>query len=237
MSSRILTALAMISALAYVMSLVSMVPVVLFLGYDPKDTIITIAGFIYGPVSAFLIALVVSVVQMFTTSVTGPWGLLMNVIGSASFCCTAAYIYKKNRSIKGAVFGLVVAIFISTIVMMLWNYLIVPLYMPGVTREAVMPLLMSIFLPFNLLSNSLNAAFTIILYKHVKAVLIAAKMMPAIAGQVSRTQSKQVLLAKQISPNQEKSEHHTKINIGLVMAAVFIAVSCVLGFLALSGVF
>jgi len=136
---------------------------------------------------------------------------LMNVITSTAFCCTAAFIYKRNRSIKGATIGLVVAFFVATIVAMLWNYLIVPLYMPGVTRESVTPLLLSAFLPFNLISNGLNAAFTFIIYKHVKKALQAAKLLPPRTDEVSTS----------------------KVNIGLILVAIFVVVTCILWILVL----
>jgi len=49
-----ITTLAMISAMAFVLAAFVRVPVVLFLRYDPKDVIIAIAGFIYGPMAAFI---------------------------------------------------------------------------------------------------------------------------------------------------------------------------------------
>ena len=47
----------MMAALAYIVMVFIRIPVVLFLKYEPKDVIITIGGFIYGPVAAFLISL------------------------------------------------------------------------------------------------------------------------------------------------------------------------------------
>lgn len=50
-----LTTLAMLCALAYIAVAVFRIPVVLFLKYDPKDVIIAIGGFIYGPLPAFVV--------------------------------------------------------------------------------------------------------------------------------------------------------------------------------------
>ena len=60
--------LAVLAALSYVLMLVGRIPVVAFLKYDPKDVIITFAGFLYGPFSAFVVSLVVSHIEMFTIS-------------------------------------------------------------------------------------------------------------------------------------------------------------------------
>ena len=55
-----LTTLGMLAAIAYVVMLVGRFPLVLFLSYDPKDVVIVIAGFLYGPMSSFLISAAVS---------------------------------------------------------------------------------------------------------------------------------------------------------------------------------
>jgi len=206
-----MVALAMFSAIAFIMAAFLRVPVVLFLRYDPKDVVMTIAGFIYGPMAAFAVAFVVSTIQMFTVSQTGVWGWVMNIIGSAAFCCTAAYIYKKNRTMMGAVIGLAAAFVVATVIMMLWNYFILPIYMPGVTRETVMPILFTAILPFNLISNGLNAAFTFILYKYVRKALQAANFLPKYSDEAKPA----------------------KINIGLIMVAAFIALTCILWIIVL----
>ena len=54
--------LAMLSAIAFAVVTFGRIPIVLFLSYDPKDVIIAIGGFIFGPLSAFIISAVVSLV-------------------------------------------------------------------------------------------------------------------------------------------------------------------------------
>lgn len=98
-STKKLVTVAMLCAIAYVVMLVGRIPIVLFLSYEAKDVIIAIGGFIYGPLTAFIISLIVSVVEMFTASDTGWIGCLMNILSSCSFACTAALIYKRKRTI------------------------------------------------------------------------------------------------------------------------------------------
>ena len=62
------------------------------------------------------------------------------------------------------------------LVMLLWNYLITPIYM-GYPREAVVELLIPAFLPFNLIKGGLNVAMTMILYKPVITALRHAHLM------------------------------------------------------------
>lgn len=176
-----LTTVAMLCALAYIMMVVARVPVVLFLKYDPKDVVIAIGGFLFGPLTSFFISGLVSLVEMVTVSDTAFWGLLMNILSSCSFACTAAFIYKKRHDIKGAVIGLVAGVAVMVPVMLLWNYLITPIYM-GYPREAVAELLLPAFLPFNLLKGGLNAAITMLLYKPVVTALRKAGLAPESKG-------------------------------------------------------
>ncbi|MCL2526821.1 MAG: ECF transporter S component [Defluviitaleaceae bacterium] len=170
-----LTTLAMLAALAFLSLYVIRFPIFIgFLSYDVKDVIIIIAGFLYGPLSALLIIVVVSFVEMITISDTAFWGLLMNIISSTSFVIPAVLIYRRWRSLHGAVTGLIVGAIFGTGVMLLWNYLIVPLYMQGATRAMVVSMLAPIFLPFNLVKNSLNAAIVMMLYKPISMALSRA---------------------------------------------------------------
>ena len=206
-----LTTLAMLCALAYVAVAVFRIPVVLFLKYDPKDVIIAIGGFIYGPLPAFVIALLVSFVEMVTLSGTGPWGFLMNVLSSCAFACTAAFVYKHDRSMKGAVKGLVLGVVLMVAVMMLWNYIVTPIYM-GYPREAVAAMLLQYFLPFNLLKGGLNAAITMFLYKPIVQTLRRANLVP--------------------DGEQQGSALHS----GILLVAMLIVVSCILLILIFQGI-
>ena len=79
---------------------------------------------------------------------------------------------------RGAVNGLVVGCVLMVAVMLLWNYLITPIYM-GYPRETVAGMLLPAFLPFNLFKGGLNAAITLMLYKPVVIALRRASLLPA----------------------------------------------------------
>lgn len=181
-------AMAMLTAVAYVvMYLSKMLPSVNgFLDFDFKDVIICISGFIYGPVSAAIISIVVALIEAVTISHTGPIGLLMNVLATCSFCCTATYIYKKRHTMWGAVLGLAMGVVALVVVMLLWNYLITPIYQ-GVPREVVVTMLPTVFLPFNLAKGGLNMAATLLLYKPVVTALRKAHLVaPSQSGSQGR---------------------------------------------------
>lgn len=204
-----LTTIGMLCALAYIAVVVGRIPLVLFLKYDPKDVVIVIGGLIFGPLTSFVVTMIVSVVQMFTISGTGILGCIMNIISSCSFACTAAFIYKKRHKLSGAILGLFCGFSCQVVVMMLWNYLIAPIYM-GYPREAIVELLLPAFLPFNLIKGGLNAAITMLLYKPVVVALHRSNLI-------------------------ESKQHSNKlqINIGVLLVALLIIITCVLLILSL----
>lgn len=163
-----LTTVAMLCAVAYAVMVIGRIPVTPppyeFLTLDPKDVILAIGGFLYGPFTAFLMSLVVGLLEMLTVSATGPIGMVMNVLGSAAFACTAAFVYKKKQTMVGAVVGLGLGTVMMTGVMLLWNYFITPLY-TGAPRAVIEAALLPVFLPFNLIKGGINAALTLLLYK------------------------------------------------------------------------
>ncbi len=172
--------MAMLTAIAYVVMYVSkLLPQVFgFLQLDLKDTAICIGGFVFGPLAAAIISIVVALVEMFTVSDTGIIGCVMNILATASFCCTAAFVYKRFHTKKGAVAGLVLGVLSLTAVMLLWNYLITPLYMPNFTRADIAELLPTVFLPFNLVKGGLNMLVILLLYKPVVTALRKAHLIP-----------------------------------------------------------
>jgi len=208
-----LTLLAMLSALAYMVMVVGRIPIVMFLKYDPADVIITIGGFLYGPMAAFAMSTVVSFAEMVTVSNTGLIGLVMNIIQTCSFAGTASFIYKSKRTITRAIIGLIAGWLLTTAVMLLWNYFITPIYM-GLPREAVAKLLIPAFLPFNLLKGGLNAAITMLLYKPIKKALYKSRLM---------------------SGSEKTAVTAGKVNIGTMLVSCFIIITCVLLILVFQG--
>ena len=183
-STKKLALVAMLAAVSYIIVVlvrIPMIPTAPFLKYEPKDVVITIGGFLLGPMASFIISLVVSLLEMVTISQTGPIGGLMNLLSTCSFACTAAFVYKKRHTLGGAIGGLTLGTVALAVVMILWNWLITPLYM-GVSREAVEGMLLSVFLPFNLLKAGFNSAFVLCLYKPLVGALRKTGLITAGAG-------------------------------------------------------
>lgn len=163
--------IAIFSALAFVVSLVVRFPVQ-FLTFDAKDAVITIAAFVYGPLSAVIISFLAALIEMVTISTTGWYGFLMNFASSAVFSLTASLIYTKKRNLNGALISLYSAIGTTVGVMILLNIFITPLYfgMP-VASPMVMEMLPTLLLPFNFSKALMNSAFVMLLYKPLVTAL------------------------------------------------------------------
>jgi riboflavin transporter FmnP len=122
--------IAMLCALAYVVMYLIRIPNIGgYLTYEPKDVIITIGGFMLGPVAAAIISVIVSFFEMISVSTTGPYGMLMNVLATFSFACTASLIYRRKHTLKGALIGLITGAVTMTVVMLIANYFITPRYL------------------------------------------------------------------------------------------------------------
>ena len=137
-----------------------------FLTLDIKDALITVAAMIFGPLSAVLMSVSVSLIEMVTISDTLLYGFIMNVLSTLSLSVTASLIYKYKRNMLGAVIGLISGVFAVTAIMMLANVFITPYYM-GVERSVVVSKIPTLLLPFNLTKATLNASVTLLIYKPI----------------------------------------------------------------------
>ena len=157
-------------------------------------------GFIFGPMSALVMSVICSVLEILFRGGT-IIDVMMNVFSTGMFACTAAFLYKKNHSRRGAVMGLLLGTLLSTGSMLLWNYIITPIYF-SIPRSEVVKLLLPGILPFNLLKNGLNACITFVFYKGVVKTLRKANLI-------------------------ESNQHETELNVGLILFALFIGASMV----------
>ncbi len=213
-STRNMAVIAMFSAVSFVAVLISRVipDVAGFLSYDPKDAVIVIAGFIMGPMASAAISVIVSFIEMISISSTGPYGFLMNVVSTCAFAVPAAWFYKKNRSQKGAVIGLVFSVVVLVICMAIWNYVVTPYYM-GVERQMVADMMFTVFVPFNLAKGGINAGLALMLYRPIVSSLRKAGLV-----------------------EQSSSGHKKTFSAGFTLFAAAVIITFVLLLLVLLGV-
>ena len=212
-----LATLGMLTALAFVvMCLSKFIPSVNgFLDFDFKDVVLCIGGFIYGPIEALIMTVIVCFIEMVTVSHTDIIGCIMNIVATASFVCTACAIYKRNHTMKGAVIGLVTAVVVLVVVMLAWNYFLTPIYQ-RIPREAVADMLLPIFLPFNAVKGGLNMTVTLLVYKPVVDALRKTKLIPESTSHATPVEGKK--------------------HLGMTIVILFVFITCVLFALSLQGI-
>lgn|SRR5690554_5007288 len=172
--SRELVQLAMLVALSIVLVYLIRFPIfptAPFLEYDMADVPILIGTFLFGPVSGILLTVAVSVVQGVTVSAQSGWvGIIMHAISTGTFVLVAGTIYRYKHTRLGAVIALICGSLAMTLIMIPLN-LIFTVYFMGVSREAVISMLVPIIIPFNLIKAGANSIITFLLYKGVAQVL------------------------------------------------------------------
>lgn len=211
-----LCSMAMLTAIAIVADILIRIPNIGgFLTYEPKDVVLTIGGFIFGPVAGILMALVVCLIEMVTISTTGIIGFVMNFLASGVFIGVASVIYFKKKNLSRAIIGLVASTLSLIVVMLLWNYIMTPIFF-GMPREAVLEMFLPLLIPFNAIKGALNSALTLLLYKGVVTALRKSGLVP-----------------KRESADNENFKTNTII---LIIVSAFIVATLILVLLIFAGI-
>ena len=167
-STRKLATLAMLAAISIALVLTIHIPFppLPFLEYDPADIPILISTFLFGPWAGLAVTVVVSGVQALTVSSMSGWvGPIMHVVATGSFVLVAGFLYRRNKTRKGALLALLFGSITMVIMMVPLNLIFTPLFM-GLPVASVVDLLPLIVL-FNLIKAGVNALVTFVIYKAV----------------------------------------------------------------------
>ena len=138
-----------------------------YLKYDPSGIVCLVAGFAYGPAAAAIVSILGFAPHLFTN----PLGTIMAVLVSFGFSVTAAFIYKKMRTKKGAALSLIFGSVVAIIIAIVGNLIITPLYAPHMHVADVASLILPVLLPFNIIKLALHVVITIIIYKPISKLL------------------------------------------------------------------
>lgn len=158
-----------------------------FIKMDVSELPALIAGFAYGPVSGVVVCLIKNLIKLPSTS-TAAVGELFNFVMGALFVGTAALVYKKIKSRKGAAVGSVLGAAVMAIVSVPYNYFIVyPAYVvfygmpldaivgtyqainPGV--DGLLACLLTFNLPFTFFKGLVDALICFLIYKPLSPIL------------------------------------------------------------------
>ncbi len=167
-----LAKLAMMTAVSLVLLFLIRIPwpSLPFLEYDPADVPIYITAFAFGPLEGLLVTLIVCVIQAFVLGGSGLAGCIMHFVATGIVVIVIGRIYRNNKTKRTAVFALVVGVLLTTAIMCIMNLIVTPVFM-GVPREAVIALIPTAIIPFNIVKAGVNSLLTFLLYKRISGLL------------------------------------------------------------------
>lgn len=173
------------------------IPLIGFYKLDFSNVPVLLGAFAMGPASGLIVLLLKNLIDGLLLSQSLGIGQLADFVVVAGLILPAALIYQKNRTLKGAVLGMIVGSVVMAIDGALMNlFVLIPAYcgefplIPGfTTREAVVGMFSSVIpaadsvnkvivmvtLPFNLIKAAVVSILTGLLYKHVSPILKGRK--------------------------------------------------------------
>lgn len=165
--------IAILAALSVVMILVipaiPIFPAAPYLRYDMADVPILVGSLMLGPLAGFTMLVIVSAIQAFALGMDGILGFLMHVIASGVLLLIPSIIYRRKPTFKRLVVGLVLGTLGMTVMMVIWNLIITPLFL-GAPIEVVLQMLVPIIIPFNLIKAGLNSLITAVVFYSLRPV-------------------------------------------------------------------
>ena len=163
-----LAKLAMMTAVSLVLLFIVRLPwpPAPFLVYDPADVPIYITAFAFGPVEGLIVTLVVCLIQAFGLGGDGLYGFVMHFVATGII----GTMYRNSKTRKRAIISLVVGVIAAVVIMSIMNIIVTPIYM-GAPREAVIAMLPTVIIPFNLVKAGANSLLTLVLYKRISGFL------------------------------------------------------------------
>lgn len=173
-STRQLVTMALMCAIGTLLSFIEfpLLPGVTWLKFDASNMPAMVAGFAYGPAGGVAVGIVAAIIHgLLMADFTGA---LMNILVVTCFILPAALIYKKKRTDKFAIIGLVFSIIAGVIGSIIGNLLLTPSWL-GVPFDAVVALIIPVLIPFNLLKGLLNSVITLIVYKSISNIITPKK--------------------------------------------------------------
>lgn len=143
-----------------------------FLKLDFSNVFIMLAGFMYGPIPAFIITVVKEALHLPFGTTMGV-GELANVIMTTSYVIFPSIIYKRKKGIKTVVFALIVACVLQIGFSLLVNRFInfpffIWLYKMPISAPEFFASLWWYVLLFNVIKSISISVVTLIVYKRVK---------------------------------------------------------------------
>lgn len=160
-----------------------------FIKLDLSNVISLIAGFAMGPAAGVAVCFIKDLIHLVIKGFGTTMGIgdIFDFVTGAAFVFTSAWIYKKNRTFKGAVIGTAIGTLVFTLISLPLNYFVTyPIYAKAFggmeaimgAYRAIMPKVKNLFmalcvfnLPFTFIKGVLCAVVTMLFYKPLSPVI------------------------------------------------------------------
>ncbi len=159
-----------------------------FYELDLSEIAVLIAGFALGPLAGVLTELIKIIINLVINGTSTAFvGEVSNFFIGVSFVLPATLIYKKHKSFKGAIVGMVVGTLSLTVIGSAFNYFVlIPAYakmllpMDAIIAmgnkvnpniNGLLSLVLFATVPFNLLKGVVCSLVTALVYKRVSPIL------------------------------------------------------------------
>lgn len=192
-SSRIrrLTTAAILGVIAFLLIAVNFsIPIIsIFAEFDLSALPEIIGGFVLGPVGAIEIIVVKIVLKLLFQGTSSMFtGEVQNLILSMAYVLPAVIYYRKHRTKKGAIIGLLLGTVFTVVLSIFTNvYLIFPayIYLYGMTWDSIIAMVTAVnpyitnvptfvalsVLPFNIIARTIISVLAVLLYKKISVPL------------------------------------------------------------------
>ena len=177
----LLVKVSLLSALAAVLMQlqIPIFPAHSYLTYDASEVPALVASFALGPAAGMSVVVLKDVLHgLAHFRPTELVGLPINAIAGCTLAGVAGAVYQARKKKSVALVALALAVVSMTLVMIPCNLVLLPLFQrlffPNSTPaqpDQVLQLLLTVFIPFNLLKGTITSVLTFLVYKRVSPTL------------------------------------------------------------------
>lgn len=188
-SAHYIAGIAMLTAIAFVLQYIEIpIPIMPgFIKFDFSDLPAVIGAFAYGPLAGVIIELLKNVIHL-PVSQSAFIGELSNFILGAVFAFVTGFVYKKNKTKKGALIGGILGAIVMGVFSIISNYFVIyPMYYTVLSfpeeailgmYQAILPSMKNILeclvvfnLPFTIVKGLISVVITLLIYKPLSPIL------------------------------------------------------------------
>ncbi|EIF6152490.1 ECF transporter S component [Clostridium perfringens] len=173
--------LSLLSAIAVILMYIDfpVIPIFPWLKIDLSDAPALMGAFAFGPLAGVIIELMKNLLILIVKGTgTGFVGELANFLVGVALVWPAALVYKKNKTKKTAILGMVLGVLCIEVVGILANvYLLLPAYGMAMSKAELMQYVTVGLIPFNGIKSILVCGITYALYKKVSVSIFKVEPM------------------------------------------------------------